>query len=211
MKINEIFKSIQGETTYQGLPSLFIRTTGCNLRCNWCDTVYAYDEGIDYPVEDLLKIVDKYNCKHVVITGGEPLIQEETPLLVSKLLGKGYTVLLETNGSMDLSLLHPDTVKILDIKCPGSGMSDKMLWDNMDYLSLKDEVKFVISDYGDYTWAKAVVDRFGLSEKCKVLLSPVFQTLSPQDLAQWIIYDNLPFRLQLQIHKYIWNKEQRGI
>lgn len=210
MKINEIFKSIQGETTFQGLPSVFIRTTGCNLRCSWCDTTYAYSEGEDYSVDDLLKIVGKFNCRYVVITGGEPLEQTETPELVKRLINNGYKVLVETNGSKDISILAPETFKIVDLKCPSSHMSEKMLWGNIQNLSPHDEVKFVIADYNDYVWAKSVIESYNLSQICTTLLSPAFGPLKPELMAEWIINDNLPVRMQLQIHKYIWGPDARG-
>jgi len=211
IKINEIFKSIQGETTFQGIPSLFIRTTGCNLRCKWCDTEYAYFEGKDLTVEEILEIVDKYRCEHVVITGGEPLIQKEVPILVERLIRKGYKVLVETGGSMDISVLHPDTFRIVDIKCPGSGMTEKMFWQNIDFLSKRDEVKFVIADYDDYLWGKSIIERYKLNLICTVLFSPAFGLLDPKDLASWIINDELPVRLQLQMHKYIWGPDVKGV
>ncbi len=211
MKINEIFQSIQGETTFQGLPSVFIRSTGCNLRCNWCDTQYAYDDGTDYGVDEILKIIEKYHCKYVVITGGEPLSQKDAPALAEQLIKGGYRVLVETNGSRDISILHPDTIKIVDMKCPGSGMTENILWENMSCLSAHDEVKFVIADYKDYLWAKSVIESYKLTDICTVLISPVFNRLAPESLAKWIISDNLSVRLQLQIHKYIWGSDIRGV
>lgn len=211
LKINEIFKSIQGETTFQGVPSLFIRTTGCNLRCKWCDTEYAYHEGTDHTVEEILKIVDKYSCKYVAITGGEPLIHKETPILAEHLIRSGYKVLVETGGSMDISVLHPDILKIVDIKCPSSGMTEKMFWQNLGHLSKQDEVKFVIADYEDYLWGKSIIETYKLSGMCTILLSPAFGLLDPKVLAAWIINDNLPVRLQLQMHKYIWGPDVKGV
>ncbi len=211
MKINEIFKSIQGETTFQGVPCLFIRTTGCNLRCKWCDTEYAYYEGTDHTVKEILKIVDKYSCKYVVITGGEPLIQKETPILAEHLIRSGYKVLVETGGNMDISVLHPDISKIVDIKCPSSGMTEKMLWQNLGYLSKQDEVKFVIADYEDYLWGKSIIETYKLTDLCTILISPAFGLLDPKVLAAWIINDNLPVRLQLQMHKYIWGPDVKGV
>lgn len=211
MKINEIFKSIQGETTFQGVPSLFIRTTGCNLRCKWCDTEYAYYEGADHTVEEILRIVDKYSCEYVVITGGEPLIQKETPILVEHLIRSGYKVLVETGGSMDISVLHPDTFKIVDIKCPSSGMTEKMFWQNIGYLSKRDEVKFVVADYEDYLWGRSIIETYKLSDICTILISPAFGLLDPKVLAAWIMNDNLPVRLQLQLHKYIWGPDVKGV
>ena len=211
MKINEIFKSIQGETTFQGLLSVFIRTSGCNLRCNWCDTTYAYYDGADYTVDEILKIVEKNQCKYVVITGGEPLQQIDTTILVGQLINNSYTVLVETNGSQDISGLHPEAIRIMDIKCPSSGMSDKMLWGNIDYLSPHDEVKFIIADYEDYVWTKSVIESYKLTSICTVLTSPVFGRLDLRVLSEWIIKDNLPVRLQLQLHKYIWGPNVRGV
>lgn len=211
MKINEIFKSIQGETSYQGLPFIFIRTTGCNLRCNWCDTAYAYYEGTDYSIDEVLKIIEKFDCRNAVITGGEPLLQEETPRLVEQLIHNGYMVLVETNGSIDTSGLHPDAVKILDVKCPGSGMSEKIFRNNLGTLSSRDEIKFIVANYDDYVWAKSVIESNNLTDRCTVLLSPVFNRLEPKQLAEWIINDNLNVRLQLQLHKYIWGPDVRGV
>lgn len=210
MEINEIFKSIQGETTFQGIPSVFIRTTGCNLRCSWCDTKYAYHDGKDYSLDNLLKIIEKFNCRYVVITGGEPLEQEEVPLLVTKLIKDGYNVLVETNGSKDISTLHPSTFRIVDFKCPGSCMTDRMLLENVKHLSSRDEVKFVIADYNDYVWAKSIIETHTLGQICTILLSPAFSQLKPEQMAEWIINDNLPVRMQLQIHKYIWGHDARG-
>lgn len=211
MKINEIFKSIQGETTFQGIPSTFIRTTGCNLRCNWCDTKYSYYEGTDYTVDEILKIIEKKYCKYVVITGGEPLNQTDTPILVEQLINDDYKVLVETNGSQDISVLNSETFRIVDIKCPSSGMSDKMLWQNIGYLSSRDEVKFIIANYEDYVWAKSVIEAYKLIDTYKVLISPVFGHLDARKLAEWILNDNLSARLQLQLHKYIWDPDARGV
>ena len=191
MKINEIFKGIQGETSFQGLPSVFIRTTGCNLRCRWCDTTYAYFEGTDYTIAEILKIVEKYacpelnrrTCKYIVITGGEPLMQEETPSLITQLIQNGYKVLVETNGSMDISRLHPEAIKILDIKCPDSGMTENICWQNIEALSPADEVKFVAANYDDYKWAKAIIEYYKLAETCTVIISTVFGRLDPKILA----------------------------
>ncbi len=211
MKVNEIFKGIQGETSYAGIPFLFVRTTGCNLRCRWCDTTYAYDEGEDYSIDEIIKVLGKYDCRNVVITGGEPLLQEETPLLAEHLIHNGYKVLVETNGSMDISGLHPEVIKILDMKCPGSGMTENILWDNLKVLSSGDEIKFIVADYNDYAWAKSVIASYNLPEICTVLIAPVFSRLDPKQVAEWIINDNLNVRLQLQLHKYIWGPDVRGV
>ncbi|MCC6543350.1 MAG: radical SAM protein [Nitrospirae bacterium] len=211
MKVCEIFKSIQGETSYAGIQVLFVRTTGCNLRCRWCDTTYAYNEGEDYSIDEIVRILDKYDCRNVVITGGEPLLQEEAPLLAENLVKNGYKVFVETNGSMDVSQLHPDVIKILDIKCPGSGMADNIMWDNLNFISSNDEIKFIVADNNDYVWAKSVIDSCRLTDICNVLISPVFSSLDPKQLAAWIINDNLGVRLQLQLHKYIWGPDVRGV
>lgn len=211
MKINEIFKSIQGETSYTGMPFLFIRAAGCNLRCRWCDTTYAYHEGSDYSIDEILTILGKYDCRNVVITGGEPLLQEETPLLAECLVHNGYRVLVETNGSIDISKLHPEVIKILDIKCPGSGMTENIVWNNLKTLSSTDEVKFIVADYDDYVWAKSVIESYKLPVICTVLIAPVFSRLDPKQIAEWITNDNLNVRLQLQLHKYIWGPDVRGV
>ena len=204
MKVNEIFKSIQGESSFQGLPCVFVRLTGCNLRCSWCDTTYAYEEGEEMSVDEIIKKVEGYHTPLVEITGGEPLLQEEVYPLTKRLLDLGYKVLIETNGSLDIGRLDKRVIKILDIKCPGSGESDKMRWENLDRLSPKDEVKFVLSNREDYQWAKGVIERYGLADRVTILLSVVYGRLDPKDLAQWILEDNLNVRLQLQLQKYIW-------
>jgi len=211
MRVYEIFKSIQGETSYAGTPFIFIRTTGCNLRCRWCDTTYAYDEGEDYSIDEIVRILGKYDCRNVVITGGEPLLQEDTPLLAEYLVKNGYNVFVETNGSINVSGLHPDVIKILDIKCPGSGMAENIEWDNLKVLSSRDEVKFIVADYNDYVWAKSVIESYHLTDVCSVLIAPVFSSLEPKQLAEWIINDSLNVRLQLQLHKYIWGPDARGV
>ncbi len=211
MKINEIFKSIQGETLYQGLPFLFIRVTGCNLRCKWCDTTYAYEEGEEYSVQELLNVIDASRCRYIMITGGEPLIHKETLTLVKELIKKNYTVLIETNGSIDISSLPEKAIKVMDIKCPGSGMDRAMRWENIEYLSSEDEIKFVISDYEDYLWMKDIINKHDLTGRCSITVSPAFNILSPRELAEWIINDSLHVRFQLQIHKYIWNDKKRSI
>lgn len=211
MRVCEIFKSIQGETSYAGTPFMFVRTTGCNLRCSWCDTAYAYYEGEDYSIDEIMRILEKYDCRNVVVTGGEPLLQEDTPLLAEKLVNKGFKVFVETNGSINASGLHPDVIKILDIKCPGSGMAENIVWDNLKVLSSNDEVKFIVAGYDDYVWAKSVIKSFNLTAICTVLIAPVFSSLDPKQLAEWIINDNLGVRLQLQLHKYIWGPDVRGV
>ena len=211
LKVNEIFKSIQGESWFAGLPCVFIRLTGCNLRCTYCDTAYAYEEGNELPVEEILERVASYNCPMVEITGGEPLLQEETPKLAAALLQKARAVLVETNGTLDIDVLPKGIVRIVDVKCPDSGESGKMLWENMGRLVKTDEVKFVLQSRRDYEWAKAIVADYQLLRRCMVLFSPAFGVLEPRVLAGWILEDNLSVRLNLQLHKYIWRPEERGV
>ncbi|NOX96540.1 MAG: radical SAM protein [Nitrospirae bacterium] len=211
MKINEIFKSIQGESTYAGLPCIFVRLTGCNLRCSYCDTTYAYEEGKDLNLAEVLKRVRAFSCSLVEVTGGEPLLQEEAYSLMEKLLENGYQVLLETNGSQDISRVDPRVIRIIDIKCPDSGMSEKMDWENMKRLKKNDEVKFVLSSRTDYQWAKAIISRYDLGRKVRVLVSPAMGRLQAETLAEWILRDALPVRLQLQMQKYIWPQHLRKV
>lgn len=211
MRVTEIFTSIQGESTFCGLPCTFIRMTGCNLRCKYCDTPYALEGGEELDLDQILDRVREAGISLVELTGGEPLLQEECYLLINLLLEEGYTVLLETNGSLTLEKLDSRVMKIVDIKCPGSGMSEKMDFSNVNYLTGKDEVKFVISDKGDFDWAKGIIDTYGLIEKCKVLISPVLSRLEAKEVAGWILEERLPVRLQLQLHKVIWPDLDRGI
>jgi 7-carboxy-7-deazaguanine synthase len=208
MKVTEIYKSIQGESTYMGLPSVFIRLTGCNLRCKYCDTKYAYEGGKELHVNDIINIVNDYRCKIIEITGGEPLLQGEVYLLSEKLIKNGYKVLIETNGTISIKRLNREIIKIMDIKCPSSGMSDKMDFNNIDLLEKKDEVKFVISDYNDYIWSVNIIKKFELEDRCNILFSPVFRLLEPKEIAGWILRNNLNVRLQIQLHKYIWGKKE---
>jgi 7-carboxy-7-deazaguanine synthase len=211
LKVNEIFKSIQGESTYAGLPCVFIRLTGCNLRCTYCDTVYSYDEGQNWNIPDLIAKIHEYKSKLVEITGGEPLLQPGTSKFIKQLLREGFSVLIETNGSFDIRAIHKKATVIMDIKCPGSGMSKKNLWANVDHLKHSDEVKFVVSDKKDYSWAKSKIKEFNLSQRCKVIFSAVYGKLEPRKLAEWILSDNLQARFQLQTHKYIWGPDRRGV
>lgn len=211
MRVTEIFTSIQGESTFSGLPCTFIRMTGCNLRCKYCDTPYALEGGEELDLDQIMDRVREAGISLVELTGGEPLLQEECYLLINLLLEEGYTVLLETNGSLTLEKLDSRVMKIVDIKCPGSGMSEKMDFSNVNYLTGKDEVKFVISDKGDFDWAKGIIDTYGLIEKCKVLISPVLSRLEAKEVAGWILEERLPVRLQLQLHKVIWPDLDRGI
>jgi len=211
MKVNEIFYSIQGESTYAGLPCAFVRLTGCNLRCSYCDTKYAYDDGEEKSVDEIIEKVNSYNCNLVEITGGEPLLQSETIDLASRLVENKKTVLVETNGSLDISVLTESVVRIVDIKCPGSKEHQKMFWDNLQNLRSADNVKFVLTDRFDFDWAVKIVEKFELVNKAHVLFSPAFDLLKPELLANWILETSLPLRMQLQMHKYIWHPNKRGV
>ena len=210
LKISEIFQSIMGESTFAGLRGGIVRLSGCNLRCRYCDTQYAYDRFSLRSVEDIINLLDSFNTSLVLVTGGEPLYQEETLDLMKALLGKKYTVLLETNGSLSIAQVPSGVIKIVDIKCPGSGQSDKVYWKNLEYLSLSDELKFVISDSDDLQWATKVVQEEELGKENTVLFSPVFDKISPSVIAEWIVENSLPVRLQLQMHRLIWKEEVRG-
>jgi 7-carboxy-7-deazaguanine synthase len=212
LTINEVFHSIQGESTHTGRPCVFVRLTACNLRCSWCDTPYAFTEGRKVSVDDVLVEVERYGCALVEITGGEPLLQPEVYPLMERLLEQGRTVMLETGGHMSIEGVPRDVVKIVDVKCPGSGESERNDWANFDRLAAHDEVKFVIKDRADYEFAREVVRRHGLTARvAAVLFSPVHGVLEPKTLAAWILEDRLAVRLQLQAHKYIWGAEVRGV
>ena len=211
LKINEIFHSIQGESRHAGRPCVFVRLTGCNLRCAWCDTAYAFEEGSDLPVAAVLERVAPYGTRYVLITGGEPLAQEGVHDLSGELCDRGYEVAIETGGSLDLSPLDRRLMVVMDLKCPGSGMSQKNRWENLDLLKPSDEVKFVVADRSDYEWAREVVVRRRLGGRCGVLFSPVHGVLHPRPLAEWILADRLPVRVQVQLQKYIWPPDQRGV
>jgi 7-carboxy-7-deazaguanine synthase len=211
MRITEIFFSIQGESSYAGLPCVFVRFTGCPLRCGWCDTAYAFYEGTERSLESILNEVESYDCRLVEITGGEPLAQAEAHGLITALADRGYTVLIETSGAIDLAPVDPRAIVIMDVKCPGSGMEDRNRWINLSLLKPHDEVKFVIKDRADYDWAVGIISRYGLSDRQRILLSPVFGELEPQALADWILADRLRVRCQLQVHKLIWDPAMRGV
>ncbi len=211
MKITEVYHSIQGESTFAGLPCVFVRTTGCNLRCTWCDTEYAFFSGAEMSVEAVIDEVQQYGCTLVEITGGEPLLQKETPELAQRLLEAGYTVLVETSGERDVSVLDPRVRKIMDLKCPGSGEESRNRWANLAHLSPDDEIKFVIKDRADYDWTVSVLKEHNLEERCSILFSPVTGTLELADLAKWIVGDGLRVRFQLQLHKYIWPAATRRV
>ncbi|MEW6088847.1 MAG: radical SAM protein [bacterium] len=209
MEITEIYKSLQGESYHSGLPCVFVRTAGCNLRCSYCDTKYAYKSGRVFSVPGILSEIKKYKIKLVEITGGEPLLQDDINQLADKLLKAGYSVLVETNGSLDISKLSPKAVKIMDIKCPGSGMEIKNRWKNIKFLTKNDEIKFVISGRFDYNWAKQKIKDFSLDKITKISFSPAWKLLSPGILAGWILKDELDVRFQIQLHKILWPGKRR--
>lgn len=211
LDISEIFHSIQGESTRMGLPCVFVRLSFCNLRCRWCDSAYAFAPGTVLGLEEILARVRGYRCRLVEVTGGEPLVQDGVHPLMKRLCDEGHEVLLETSGSLDISRVDPRVCRILDIKCPGSGMAGRTCWSNLGCLTGRDEVKFVIGDRADYEWAREVIRRHGLDRVCPVLMAPVFGALENAALAGWILGDGLPVRLQLQLHKYIWDPSARGV
>lgn len=211
MKVCEIFTSIQGESSYAGMPCTFIRLTGCNLRCSYCDTTYAYYEGRELSEDEIISEVWRAGISLVEITGGEPLLQKEAYHLIKRLLDEGYTVLVETNGSQSIKEIDRRAVVILDIKTPGSGMSKEMDFSNLDNIKSSDEIKFVITNRIDYEWSKDIIYRYRLMDKCHILLSPAFGILPPQDLARWMLENRLKARLNLQLHKYIFSPELKGI
>jgi 7-carboxy-7-deazaguanine synthase len=212
LTIFEIYASIQGESTHTGRPCVFVRLAACDLRCRWCDTPYAFTGGRKMSIDDVMQEVARHECHLVEITGGEPLLQADVVPLMEQLLARGHEVLVETGGHVPIDDLPDDVVAIVDVKCPGSGEAAKMHWPNLDAISAKDEVKFVIADRADFDYAKDVVVRHRLTERAgAVLFSPVHGELAPADLARWILDAHLAVRLQLQAHKYIWSPETRGV
>jgi 7-carboxy-7-deazaguanine synthase len=212
LTVCETFTSLLGESTLAGLPAFFIRLSGCNLRCRYCDTTYAYEGGEDWEVESLVHAARQSPTRLVLVTGGEPLLQKGVRGFLDRLLKAGLEVLLETNGSLPLQGVDSRVRRIVDVKCPGSGMSRHNLWSNLDILTPRDEVKFVIDDKDDFDWAVEVAERYRLPGRLPVLISPVFGApLTPAEVAAWIIESGLPLRLNLQLHKYIWGPEARGI
>jgi 7-carboxy-7-deazaguanine synthase len=212
LRVNEIFFSIQGESTWAGRPCAFVRLTGCNLRCAWCDTEYAFYQGRTMAVEEAAARLLDYRCELVEITGGEPLLQPGVYPLIARLLEAGRTVLVETSGASDVSQLDPRVVKVMDLKCPDSGESERNLWSNLDCLTARDEVKFVLAGRADYEWARGLIREHSLAERVNaVLMSCASGRLEPARLAEWILADRLPVRMQLQMHKHIWPPEARGV
>ncbi|MBI2992876.1 MAG: 7-carboxy-7-deazaguanine synthase QueE [Gammaproteobacteria bacterium] len=204
LRVNEIFFSIQGETSKVGLPTVFIRLTGCPLRCHYCDTTYAFHEGEHMSLADIFGKVRGWQAGHVTVTGGEPLAQKDCLVLLTLLCNEGYQVSLETSGAVDVAPVDARVVKILDIKTPGSGEAAKNRWENLEHLSALDQIKFVIRDRADYEWATHLLRSRRLNETCEVLYSPSHGELPAASLADWILADALPVRLQIQLHKYLW-------
>jgi 7-carboxy-7-deazaguanine synthase len=212
LTINEIFHSVQGESTYAGRPCVFVRLTACDLRCSWCDTAYAFSEGTKRPLDEVLSEVDRYGCELVEVTGGEPLLQEDVYPLMQALLDRGKTVLLETGGHRGTERVPADVVTILDVKCPGSGEVERNDWTNLARLRPHDEVKFVVKDRADYEFARDVIARHELAGRAAAIhVSPVHGVLDPRTLSEWVLADRLPVRVQLQLHKYIWSPDARGV
>jgi 7-carboxy-7-deazaguanine synthase len=212
LTINEVFYSVQGESSYAGRPCVFVRLTACDLRCSWCDTTYAFYEGGKQAIEQVLEQVDRFDCPLVEVTGGEPLLQEDVYPLMQGLLDRGRTVLLETGGHRSTARVPEQVVTILDVKCPGSGEAEKMDWSNLHRLRPHDEVKFVIRDRADYEYARDVIARHNLAHRAAAIhLSPVHDVMHPRTLSEWVLADHLPVRMQLQLHKFIWDPSTRGV
>jgi len=211
LKVNEIYHSIQGESSKSGLPCIFVRLTYCNLRCTYCDTEYAFYDGEDKSIEEILIEVKKYNCNLVEVTGGEPLVQKECLDLMKKLCDEGFDVMLETGGSLTIKEVDERVMIVMDLKCPSSKMEKKNLYENINFLKPEDELKFVIGNREDYDWSKEIISRYDVQDKCNILYSVVFDELEPVSLVNWIIEDKLDVRYQLQMHKYIWHPETKGV
>lgn len=212
LTVNEIFFSIQGESSFSGRPCVFVRLTACDLRCRWCDTTYAFDAGNATTVNDVVARVESYDCSLVEVTGGEPLLQQDVYSLMHSLLESGKTVLLETGGHIDISDVPDAVIKIVDVKCPRSGEVCRNDWTNLERLAEHDQVKFVIQDRSDYDFARDVISSYGLDERCaSVLFSPVHGELAPAELADWVLSDRLAVRVQVQLHKYLWDPKTRGV
>lgn len=211
LKVNEIYHSIQGESSFAGLPCVFIRLTFCNLRCTYCDSEYAFFAGEDMSIEDIIAKVDSFGIPLVEVTGGEPLVQKEVHTLIAALADRGYTVLIETSGSLSIEAVDKRARLIMDLKCPSSGMEKKNLYENISWLKPEDEVKFVMGSREDYDWTVAIIKKYDLAAKAHILLSCVYGALSPVDVVNWMLEDHVPARFQLQMHKFIWKPEQRGV
>jgi 7-carboxy-7-deazaguanine synthase len=211
IKINEIYYSVQGESSKSGLPTVFVRLTYCNLRCSYCDSEYAFYEGTEMPIDEIVKEVKKFGCNLVEITGGEPLFQAESLDLMKRLCDDGFEVMLETGGSLPIENIDKRVMIILDLKCPSSKMMKKNLYGNLDFVKPSDEIKFVIGNREDYDWSKEMIEKYNLNQKCGILFSVVFGKLEPVKLVEWILEDKLKVRYQLQIHKFIWEPSKKGV
>jgi 7-carboxy-7-deazaguanine synthase len=211
MRITEIYTSVQGETQYAGLPCTLVRTTGCDLRCTYCDSAFAFHGGRDLTLDDVLAEVERLGAPLVLLTGGEPMLQKDLPVLAARLLERGFRVMIETSGSHPLDALPPDVVRIVDVKTPGSGEAHRMHWETLEGLRPRDAVKFVLTNEADYHWASEVIRSRRLADRTEVLLSPEHGRLAPEALVSWMLRDRLPARLNLQIHKYIWSPDTRGV
>jgi len=207
LKIFEIFYSLQGESSRVGLPTIFIRLSGCPMRCHYCDTAYAFQGGVMMDIDDIMETIKKYNTRYVTVTGGEPLAQKEVLSLLKVLADQNYDVSLETGGGISIKEVDPRIKIILDIKTPESGEEKKNHWENLNLIHAKDEIKFVLCSREDYDWAKKILDQYKLTERCHVLFSPVYQKLNTTDLGDWILQDQLPVRLQIQLHKLLWGEK----
>lgn len=211
LKVHEIYLSVQGESSFAGWPCVMVRLTGCPLRCVWCDTKYAYAEGTDQTLADIEAKVLKYDVRYVEITGGEPLAQPATIQLLSRLCDQGKTVLIETSGAIDIQPVDDRVHVIMDIKCPASGMTDRMSWENLEHIQSKDEIKFVLASRSDYEFARELIRERDLPSRCTVLVSTVFGGVDRRDVVGWMLEDRLPVRFQLQMHKFIWPPDKRGV
>ena len=207
LRITEIFHSLQGEARDVGRPTVFVRLTGCPLRCVWCDTAYAFHGGQRRDIDEIVEEVAKYKTRHVCVTGGEPLAQKRCADLLERLCDSGFEVSLETSGALDISEVDPRVTRVMDLKAPGSGEVGRNLWSNLDALTARDQIKFVLADRADYDWARAAMDERGLAQRCDILFSPVYGKLAARDLAEWILADRLPVRMQVQLHKFLWGEE----
>ncbi len=207
LRITEIFHSLQGEARDVGRPTVFVRLTGCPLRCVWCDTTYSFHGGEWRDIDAIIDQVKSYGAKHVCVTGGEPLSQKRCLDLLQRLCDAGYDVSLETSGAIDVSPVDPRVSRVVDVKAPGSGEVERNLWSNLDVLTARDQVKFVLADRADYDWSRDVIAQRDLASRCDILFSPVYGKLEPRDLAEWVLADRLPVRVQIQLHKVLWGEK----
>ena len=211
LKITEIYRSIQGESTWSGLPCTFVRLTGCNLRCSWCDTEYGFYGGKKMSLDEVFQEIEKLNCPLVELTGGEPLLQPKVALLADRLLDAGYDVLVETGGHMDINIVSSRAVRIVDMKCPASEMTDKNDYKNLERVTSRDEIKFVIQNKKDFLWAEALIKQYKLENKCNVIMSPVFGVMAPLELTDLILESGMNVRMQMQLHKLLWSPDKTGV